>query len=254
MEGSKVLNIVVSGACSDIATEVMKEFALKNHSRFFLIARDLEKLKGVAQVLKQSGASEVFLYSTDLNHQTLENNLSDIITQAVEKLEIIDLLFIAQGVLKDSYQLEKNPEQSFNLIDINFCSVVSIIDGFKPYFIRQKQGRIAVISSVAADRARASNYLYGASKAAVSSYLDGLRSSLCSFNISVTCIKPGTIATKMTSHIKRSFLIAQVHRISLPIYKAIIKRKSTVYVPRIWFVIMFVVKMIPSFIMNRIKI
>lgn len=254
MEDSKVLNIVVSGACSDIATEVMKEFSLKNHSRFFLIARDLEKLKDQARILKQHGASEVFLYSTDLNHQTLENNLSGIITQAVAKLKIIDILFIAQGVLKDSYQLEKNPEQSFNMIDINFCSVVSIIDGFKPYFIKQRQGRIAVISSVAADRARASNYLYGASKTAVSSYLDGLRASLYSYNISVTCIKPGTIATKMTSHIKRSFLMASVYKISYPIYKAIIKRKSTVYVPRIWMFIMFVVRMMPSFVMNRIKI
>ncbi len=254
MRDSKILNIVVSGASSDIAVEVMKTFSRLNHSRFFLIARNLQKLNEISDSLRSEGATSVEIFQSELDSASVKQNITTITEKAILSLGSVDVLFIAQGIGLSSSQSHQDWDKSLQMIDVNFSSAVMMIEGFRSQFITQQHGTISVISSVAGDRGRAINYLYGSTKAAVTTYLQGLRSELHRHHISVVCIKPGFIRTKMVPAEKKSIFVSSTTVIAPLIYKAILKGKPTIYVPRMWYFIMKIVKCIPFCIMSRLKI
>ena len=111
-----------------------------------------------------------------------------------------------------------------------------------------------MISSVAGDRGRASNYIYGTAKGAVSIFLQGLRNRLSSSNVNVLTIKPGFVDTPMTSHLPKNFLYAKPELVGEQIYDAISKQKDIVYIPKFWRLIMFMIKHIPEFIFKKLSI
>jgi short-subunit dehydrogenase len=122
------------------------------------------------------------------------------------------------------------------------------------FFEKQKHGVITVISSVAGDRGRQSNYIYGSAKAGLSVYLDGLRNRLYSAGVAVVTIKPGFVDTPMTAHLKKGFLFASPEKVARDILRAIEKRKCVVYTPWFWRWIMFVIKSIPETIFRKLKL
>jgi len=141
------------------------------------------------------------------------------------------------------------------MIDVNYTSAVSILNIAANYFEERQRGFIGAISSVAGDRGRQSNYIYGSTKAGLSVYLEGLRNRLHASGVQVLTIKPGMVDTKMTyGVVYDSPLLASPTKVAQDISKGIEKKRNVLYTPWFWIVIMFIIKIIPEFIFKRTDI
>lgn len=242
--------ILVFGATSLIAQGTLKCFAREKDS-FLLVGRNEEKLKEVSSNLLVEGASSVKIKIVkDIcdfkNHDSL-------ISEADKELGGFDNLFIFQGMLGVQKEMEQDFFKTKELLDVNFMSVVSILTIVANKFEKERFGNILVVSSVAGDRGRQSNYIYGASKGALSIFLEGLRNRLSSSNVNVLTVKPGFVATPMTAHLDKGMLFASSDYVGSTIFKAVKKNKNVLYTPCFWWLIMFIVRHIPECIFKRMK-
>lgn len=241
---------LIIGATSAIAEEFAR-ISIEKGDQLFLAARNQVKLQTVAEDLKVRGGKKVCASVVDAldfgSHESL-------LTAAVESLGGLDVVLVAHGVLGDQKVAERDYRVAEREYQVNFLSVVSLLTYAASYFEKQGQGTIAVISSVAGDRGRQSNYIYGSAKGALSIYLSGLRSRLYKSGVSVVTIKPGFVDTPMTSHLKKSFLFASPRRVAAGIYRAIERRRDVVYIPGFWFGIMAVIRLIPEGHFKRLKL
>ena len=172
-----------------------------------------------------------------------------------EKLSSIDVLLVTHGTLPDQKQCEQDSDQALRAIAENGLSVVNILTIAANIFEKQKQGNIAVISSVAGMRGRQSNYVYGSAKAMVSTFLQGLRNRLHKSGVSVTDIKPGFVDTPMTAHIEsKGALWASSEQVGEIIVQSISKNKQTVYAPFFWRYIMLIITSVPEFIFKKLSL
>lgn len=242
--------ILVFGATSLIAQGTLKCFA-KEKDSFLLVGRNEEKLKEVSSNLLVEGASSVKI--------KIVKDICDIkahealINEADKELGGFDNLFIFQGMLGTQKEMEQDFMKAKELLDVNFMSVASILTIVSNKFEKERLGNILVISSVAGDRGRQSNYVYGASKGALSIFLDGLRNRLSASNVNVLTVKPGFVATPMTAHLEKSLLFASADYVGKTIYKAVKKNRNVLYTPCFWWFIMFIVKHIPECIFKKMK-
>jgi len=241
---------VIIGATSAIASEVSKLLA-KRSETLFLVARDARKLEAVRRDLEIRGANVKGTFVADCNHFSQHQS---VLFEAEKVLGAVDSLIVAHGSLGD----QKAAEQSFDValmeFNTNLLSVVSLLTVFANYFEEKRNGSIAVISSVAGDRGRKSNYIYGTAKGALNIFLQGLRNRLASSGVSVITIKPGFVDTPMTAQFKKNFLFAKPSRIALGIVNAIDKKKDCVCLPWFWRPIMWVIKLIPERIFKRLSL
>lgn len=240
--------IVVIGATSAIAHETLKPFATEG-AELFLVARSLDKLEAVASDLRVRGASAVTCYGLDLNEIDGHPAMLEAAWEALGG--VVDLFFVAYGTLPDQAACEADVAVALDSFHTNATSVIALLTRAAPRFEQQRHGTIAVISSVAGDRGRRYNYLYGAAKAAVSTFLQGLRARLVSANVAVVTIKPGPVDTPMTAHHRKSLLFTSKQKAGAAVYDAIRKRKETAYVPWWWQPIMIIIKLIPETLFKR---
>jgi hypothetical protein len=175
------------------------------------------------------------------------------IEQAIDTLGHIDLALICHGSLPDQALCESDFDAAHEAFTINALSVISLLTALAQKMQQQRNGTIAVVTSVAGDRGRQSNYVYGAAKGMVSRYLQGLRGKLYPYNVNVIDIKPGLVDTPMTNHIKKGALWASPEQIAACIVKGISKNKHTIYAPYFWRYIMIVVCNIPESIFKKLK-
>lgn len=243
-------NVLVLGATSAIASGVMRPLA-EHGARFYLVARNPEKLKAVASDLLTRGASAVFLQVMDLDDTTAHPVL---LAAALKELETIDLALLAHGILGDQEKAQADFAAAESILRTNFLSAVSLITWLANYFESTHQGTLAVISSVAGDRGRKSNYVYGASKGALNIFLDGVRNRIDRSGVHVLTIKPGFVATPMTAHLPQNALFADPAVVGKGILKAIEKRKDVAYVPPIWALIMLIIRSIPRSIFKKLNL
>ena len=184
-----MVNIVIFGATSAIASATAKIFAEKN-ANILLIARNEDKIGAVLSDLKTRGANSVDSIIFDLSisneHQNLFNELK-------QKMPNYDIALIAYGSLGDQKEGEEHFDSFQKEFETNFMSVVSLLTFLANDLSKRKQGTIAVISSVAGDRGRQSNYIYGAAKGALTLVLQGLRNRLFADNVNILTIKPGFV-------------------------------------------------------------
>jgi short-subunit dehydrogenase len=242
--------ILILGATSAIAIAVARELNAPD-SRFFLVARNASKVDAVRSDLLTRGAASVTarvldLDDTDAHPQMLAN--------AVEDLGSIDLALLAHGVLGDQSEAQIAFPAAAAILYTNFFSAISLITWLANYFEQQHKGTLAVISSVAGDRGRKSNYVYGASKAALNVFLDGVRNRVDRAGVHILTIRPGFVATPMTAHLPQGPLFASPAQVAKGIVKAIASRKDVVYVPWFWRPIMFVVRNVPEFLFKRLNL
>ena len=234
--------ILVLGATSAIATSVMRRLVTPS-AHFFLIARSKEKLTAVAQDLLVRGAHQVDMLVANLDDTHAH---AQVLNVATTQLGGVDLALLAHGVLGDQTAAERDYFTAEPILVTNLLSPVSLLTWLANYCVAQGSGTLAVISSVAADRGRKSNYVYGASKAGLDAFLSGLRNRCDRAGVQVLTIKPGFVATPMTAHISRNRLFASPDRVAGDILKAVRNRKDVVYVPWFWRPIMAVIKAIPE--------
>ena len=242
-------HILIIGATSAIAEATARNFA-QDGDRLCLVARNPERLAAVASNLKTRGATQVETMVLDANDTTKH---SELITQAEATLEGLDTILIAHGTLSDQKACEASFEETLKELQTNCLSVISLLTHVANRFEEQKHGTIVVISSVAGDRGRQSNYVYGTAKAAVSTFLQGLRNRLYRAGVTVITIKPGFVDTPMTASFRKGILWASPEKISEGIYRAIQRKSDVVYLPWFWKLIMISIKMLPEYVAKRLN-
>lgn len=244
------MNIVIIGATSAIAEATARLYA-KAGNKFFLVARDQEKLNIIAGDLSVRGAT-VHQYLAQMDD---ELSVRSVYAQVAEKFEQIDLVLMAHGVLPDQGKAEQDVEYLQYVMQVNALSSLTLLTQFANHLESQGNGCLAFVSSVAGDRGRPSNYAYGASKAVISSFLQGLNARLFKKGVQVLTIKPGFVDTPMTADIaNKGLLWAKPEQIAQGIQKAIDKKQSVAYLPSFWWLIMTVIKLVPTFIFKRLSL
>lgn len=245
-----MLKILAIGATSTIAQETLRHFA-KDGATLFLVGRNTAKLEAVADDLRIRGAQLATPHTLDMTDHAQQPTMW---REALETLNGVDVLFIAHGTLGDPAAASADYAVALRELDNNFLSVVPVLTLAANYMEQQGRGVIAVISSVAGDRGRASNYVYGTGMAAKTAFLSGLRNRLAGAGVQVLTIKPGRVNTPMTQHMAGSEGFADPIDIGQQIYKAMKRRRDVVYLPFIWRYIMSIIRLIPEPIFKRLKL
>ena len=211
----------------------------KRGDELFLVARNQGRLDAIAKDLKVRGSPQVQCFCMDANAFDLHQPM---LSMAVETLGKIDVVLIAHGTLSNQKECEQSIDLSMQEIKTNALSVIALLTNLANTFESQKSGTIAIISSVAGDRGRQSNYVYGSAKAMVTTFASGLRQRLYKSGVSVVTIKPGFVDTPMTAEFKKGFLWASPDKVANLIVMACDKKNAEVYVPGFWWGIMVVIK------------
>ncbi len=179
---------------------------------------------------------------------------ASLLAHAVNSLTGMDVAYLAHGILGEQPQAEQDFDHAAQILHTNFVAPVSLLTWLANYCVQRRAGVLAVISSVAGDRGRKSNYLYGSSKAGLSAFLAGLRNRVDREGVTVLTIKPGPVKTAMTTGMKGSEKFADVSAVAKSIVAAIEARKDTLYVPFQWAPIMFVIRHIPESVFKKLNL
>lgn len=239
---------LVIGAASAIAHETMKH-AAREGGAFYLVGRTQHKLNAVADDLKAQGAHSATPAALDL---TEHDQHAALIQQATDALGGLDVVFVAHGTLTDQARAQKDAAYALHDFDVNFTSTLHLLTLVAQKMEAQQRGLIVVISSVAGDRGRGSNYVYGSAMAAKTAFVSGLRNRLSQSNVHVMTVKPGFVDTPMTADVPKNPLFASAPRVGASIYQAMKQQRDLIYVPFFWRYIMFIIRAIPESIFKRL--
>lgn len=242
--------VLIIGASSAIAEAVARLYAQRG-DHLFLTARSPDRLQGLIDDLRIRGCPQIFGQPMDANDFAVH---SAMLERAEADLGGLDVVLIAHGTLPDQAACAASVELTLNEIRTNALSVISLATLVANRFERQGRGTLAVISSVAGDRGRQSNYVYGSAKAMVSTFLSGLRQRLFKSGVAVVTIKPGFVDTPMTRDFKKGPLWASPEKVARGIIRGIDRRGSVVYLPGFWRGIMWVIRSIPEFLFKRLSL
>ncbi len=241
-------NLLILGAKSEMAVAIAREYA-KNGYNLTLAGRNSSELKSLANDIttrcqKVVDCVELDILATD-THQAIYEGLA----------QKPDGVICAIGYMGEQKQNEKDFAECEQVINANFTGIVSFLNIVANDYEEQQRGFIVAISSVAGDRGRKANYIYGAAKAGLTAYLSGLRNRLAEFEVPVLTVKPGFVATRMTEGMDLpEKLTAQPSEVAKSVYNAQQKGKDVIYCKWIWRYIMFVIKNIPEFIFKKLSI
>jgi short-subunit dehydrogenase len=238
------------GATSAIAQSTARLLAARADS-LYLVGRRADALEAIAADLKVRGAPQVGFEVLDANDLP---SLPAMLARATQALAGLDTVLIAHGTLSDQKACEASADLTVQELTTNAISTVVLLTAVAQQFEQNRAGTIAVISSVAGDRGRASNYVYGSAKAMVTAFLSGLRQRLSKSGVSVITIKPGFVDTPMTAAFPKGALWAQPQAVAAGIVSAIDRSAAVVYLPGFWWPIMMIIRAIPERIFSRIKL
>jgi decaprenylphospho-beta-D-erythro-pentofuranosid-2-ulose 2-reductase len=250
---------MVIGATSAIAQACCREWlsyagrgAIDRPVEFFLVARSSEKLAQICSDLVARGAGSAKSITVDLvdfeSHARLWQS-------ARETLGVIDVVLIAHGTLPKQVDCEDDADLAVREFTTNGLVTIALLTRAATLMSDQGHGTIAAITSVAGDRGRPSNYLYGSAKAAVSTFCEGLRARMHRRNVRVVDVRPGFVATPMTSGLELpQLLVSSPEHVARGIIAGIRKGKDVVYAPWYWALIMWVIRSIPGPIFKRMSI
>lgn len=242
--------VLIVGATSGIAGETARAYAAYG-ARLFLTGRHSGRLEAAAADLRVRGAVQVetaVLQVTDLSSH------AGVVEAAFTALGGLDVALIAHGTLPDQRRCEESVAETLKAMEVNFTATVALLTLLANRFEAARQGCIAVITSVAGDRGRQSNYVYGAAKGGLDRFLEGLRNRLFRSGVAVLTIKPGFVDTPMTAGLRKNALFASPRRVGRAIHRAIEARRSVVYIPWFWRPIMFLVTSVPESIFQRLRL
>jgi len=238
-------NILIIGATSAIAEATAKLYAADG-ANIYLLARNEERLKIIAADLKIRGATSVKTECFEANDLAAHQALLD---RAYQTLGRFDIVLIAHGTLGNQKASEASTEVTMQELQTNALSTIALLSRLANMMEKQRHGTLAVISSVAGDRGRPSNYVYGTAKAAVTTFSQGLGARLFKSGVHVLIIKPGMVDTPMTAEMAMPpILVAKPEQIAKDIVKGIENRKDVLYTPWFWkFVMMGIIHLPRTF-------
>ncbi|MCA9735352.1 MAG: SDR family NAD(P)-dependent oxidoreductase [Deferribacteres bacterium] len=243
-------HLAVFGATSEIAWETCKHFA-EQGAHLYLCARKEDDLQRLADDLLTRGARSVAFCPFDA---TEEKSIDLACSKILNEFPRCDGLYIAHGFLPPNEDNAIDLNIYRTTMQINYFSVVQILEKFIPHFIKLKYGKIAVISSVAGERGKKRNAAYSAAKAALTTFLSGLRQKTKNTNIQVITLKPGTVITPMTANLPQNFLFTRAEKAGRLIYDSFKKKNENVYIPGFWRYIMLITRIIPEKIFKHLNL
>jgi hypothetical protein len=245
-----VKKILIFGATSAIAEATARRFAMRGDA-LYLVARSAMRLAPVAADLLVRGSPRVGSEALDANDFA---GHAAMLVRAEQFLGGLDIVLIAHGTLGDQKACEGCVEETLRELHTNALSVVSLLTLIGERLSKQGSGTIAVISSVAGDRGRGSNYVYASAKALVTTFLSGMRQRLHRHGVQVVTIKPGFVVSPMTAAFTKGALWAQPEQVAAGIVAAIDRRRPVAYLPAFWRPIMLIVRAIPESLFIRLKL
>ncbi len=242
--------IVILGATSGIALEVQRQLARRG-CELLLVARSSEHLADLQADLTIRGARHVVTYCADL--ASVQQHAS-VFEFARRTFPDFDTVLLAYGSMRDQQDAETSVDTLLGELQTNFVSASAILTLFAADLERRRTGCLAAITSVAGDRGRRSNYVYGSAKGALSLFLQGLRSRLYPAGVRVITIKPGPVQTPMTDHLANSARFADPEQVARDIVRALeLRAPDVLYTPKIWRYVMTAVQRIPETIFKRLS-
>lgn len=242
--------VLIIGATSAIATAVARRLASRG-ARIALMGRRLEALQDLAADLRVRGAADVCTWLFDAQ---ATDAAGAALQSAWAHWQGFDVALLAHGVLPDQAAAQASASTTLQSFHINAVSVIALLTDLAPLFEAQGSGVIAVISSPAGERGRASNYVYGAAKAAVTNFCSGLRHRLHPRGVRVLTVLPGFVDTPMTAAMPKGPLWAQPEQVAADIVQALKHRNGSLYTPWFWRWIMLIVRHLPAAIFLRSKL
>ena len=242
--------VLVIGATSPIARAAAAELARAGHA-LVLAARDGAEVRAIAADLRvRSGAAaeavEVDALDFDSHPALIGRILSD--------HEDVEGVLVAVGYLGDQERAKTDFAEARRIIDTNLTACVSLLTPLAEHFERRRGGWICVVSSVAGDRGRQSNYVYGAAKGGLSVYLQGLRNRLFHAGVRVVTVNPGFVDTRMTFGKPGTFLVAPPEAVARGIVRSLRGGRDVVYLPGFWRPVMFAIRSIPEALFKRLRL
>lgn len=240
--------LLIVGAKSDIAKVLARTYAA-NGFNLYLAARNSSELAEQAQDLQTRSGIQAKPVELDLTHFSSHAEFWQSLNP-----QPIGVIHVA-GFMTAQNDCEQDWNKSLQTIETNYTGAVSLLNLVANDFEQKKAGFIVGVSSVAGDRGRKSNYIYGSSKAAFTAYLSGLRNRLAPANVQVLTVKPGFVNTKMTANMELpAALTAEPQDIAAHIFKSQQKGKDVIYSKSIWWLIMLIIKHIPERIFKKLSI
>ena len=244
--------IVIVGATSAMAEHCARLWVAESPKNMVLLARNLQKAERVAQDLRvRSPQSSITVQAIDFaDPEQIQTWVDQVCSAGVP-----DIVLIAHGTLPDQAACQQDLALSQNVLQINGISPVLFAEGFVGHMEKANHGKLAIIGSVAGDRGRKSNYVYGAAKGLVTRYAQGLQHRLAKTKVKIVLIKPGPTATPMTAHISgKGQKMADVGSVAQVVVQGVADSSPLVFAPANWGLIMMVVRHLPRFIFNKMDI
>jgi decaprenylphospho-beta-D-erythro-pentofuranosid-2-ulose 2-reductase len=244
--------IVIIGATSAIAEHCARLWLARQPSNLTLVGRDTQRIERVTADLKvRSPQSDIRIIQAELlDPKVINATVLDIV-----KLGRVDIVLIAHGSLPEQTECQNNLQSCRDALEINGVSPVIYAEAFAKEMEKADHGTIALIGSVAGDRGRKSNYVYGAAKGLVTRYAQGLQHRFAGKGVKVVLIKPGPTDTPMTAHLKgKGAKLAPVERVAKIIVDGVESGKPVIYAPGKWWMIMMVIRHLPNFLFKNLNI
>lgn len=242
--------ILIVGATSAIAEATARLWAAQG-AALHLVARDAERLALIARDLEIRGAAHVSHACADF---AAGGDAGTLVEAARDRLDGLDIVLIAHGVLPDQRACEHDLARLREAFEVNTLSAIAVLTRAANLLENQGSGALVVIGSVAGDRGRQSNYVYGASKAALDVFASGLRNRLARAGVQVLTVKPGFVDTPMTAGFAKGPLWARPETVAAGIVRAQARGRDIAYLPAFWRVIMLVIRHIPERIFKRLTL
>lgn len=244
------MNVLILGATSPIARAVAQEYASHGHD-LYLASRDAEHAVALANDL--SVRHQVRALGGSFEATELETH-DAFIAQVEEELGPLEVALVAFGDMGEQARSQQDSEAARHVIDVNYTGAVSLCEAIAGRMIARGKGSILGISSVAGERGRQSNYIYGSAKGAFTLYLQGLRNRAHESGVHVMTAKLGFVDTRMTEGLDTKIPIASPEEVGRALYRAQQRHTDVLYYPRFWAGIMGVIRAIPEGVFKRLKL
>jgi decaprenylphospho-beta-D-erythro-pentofuranosid-2-ulose 2-reductase len=243
------MKVVLIGATKGIGRALARLMAARGEA-LFLLGRDREDIERSARDLELRGAkAPVGVARCDLSERSAFETALDAADAALGRF---DTLVISAGLFGTQDALESDAARAERLLDGNFTSTVMLCEAARKRLLARGGGTLCVLSSVAGDRGRKPVVLYGAAKAGLSAYLEGLDHRYRAAGLRTVCVKPGFVKTSMTEGLRPPPFAAEAEDVARIALRAIDRGTPLVYAPPIWRLVMLVIRHLPRAVMRRV--
>ncbi len=243
------MKIAILGATRGIGRALARVLAVRGDTLFLLGREHADLERSAADLAVRASGSKPGFAACDLAQP---GSFAPALTAAEQAMDGLDAVVVTAGVFDTQDALEQDREATIHLLTIDFTHTVAFCEEARERLLARGGGVLCVLSSVAGDRGRAPIVLYGAAKAGLSHYLEGLDHRFHKAGLRTVCIKPGFVRTGMTAGLPEAPFAADPEPVAEAIVRALDRRRSVAYVPRIWGVIMLVIRWLPRFVMRRV--